>query len=220
MTERAFKETSERYGSKFRKVARIWCCKCGVSHAVNLATPGGFLPSHAIRKKLGQIGWVVGANADCDFCPDHANSLKEKKAPMLKVVEQSKPSPSETAPREMTRDDRRIIISKLDAVYLDSKRGYDSGWSDQKVADDLGVPRKWVETIRSENFGDVGGNEEMSEFYEQAKVLLDDARKLIDEAVAAHNRLGQSNAIYFAELRDRLVKVEKMANAVRKYVAV
>lgn len=220
MIERAFNEASERYGSKFRKVARIWCCKCGVSHAVNLATPGGFLPPHAITKKLEQIGWVVGANADCDLCPHHANSLKEKKAPMLKVVEQLKPSPSETAPREMTRDDRRIIISKLDAVYLDSKRGYDSGWSDQKVSSDLGVPRKWVETIRVENFGDMGGNEEMAEFYEQAKKLITDARKLLNEQREEHNQSVMANGAMIREFESRINKIEKMAETVRKHVAI
>lgn len=139
---------------------------------------------------------------------------------MLKVVEQLKPSPSETAPREMTRDDRRIIISKLDAVYLDSKRGYDSGWSDQKVSSDLGVPRKWVETIRAENFGDMGGNEEMAEFYEQAKKLITDARKLLNEQREEHNQSVMANGAMIREFESRINKIEKMAETVRKHVAI
>ena len=120
----------------------------------------------------------------------------------------------------MTRDDRRIIISKLDAVYLDSKRGYDSGWSDQKVSSDLGVPRKWVETIRAENFGDMGGNEEMAEFYEQAKKLITDARKLLNEQREEHNQSVMANGAMIREFESRINKIEKMAETVRKHVAI
>lgn len=140
---------------------------------------------------------------------------------MLKVVNQVKPAPSQEPPREMSRDDRRIIISKLDAVYLDSKRGYDSGWSDQKVASDLGVPRRWVEIIRAENFGDVGTNDEMSEFYRQANDLAAEARKMVltarEECDRANAAIASANKSLLGFL-DRLSKVEKLGEAVRKYV--
>jgi hypothetical protein len=145
--------------------------------------------------------------------------MKEKKPAMLKVVS-AITAPSEEPPRNMTRDDRRIIISKLDAVYLDAKRGYDAGWSDQKVATDLGVPRKWVEDIRAENFGDVGTNEEMNEFYEQAKALSVEARKALVEARTYYEKV---NALVEGQkadkvIADRLGRVEKLGEAIRKYV--
>lgn len=223
MSARVFIESSERYGSKFRKVVRVQCRKCGVSHSVGLATPGGFLPHFAVTKKLEKAGWLIGPDEHSDYCPDHSHPIKEKKPPMLKVVEQEKPSPSEAPPREMTRDDRRIIISKLDAVYLDSKRGYDAGWSDHKVASDLGVPRKWVEDIRAENFGDVGTNEDMAEFYEQAKALASEARKALADARDYYEKIdalmqAAKTDKALAQIADRLGKVEKLAEAVRKYV--
>lgn len=97
--------------------------------------------------------------------------------PVLNVVTPIKPvsTPSETPPREMSRDDRRVIFAKLDEVYLDEKRGYDSGWSDHKVASDLGVPRKWVEIIRAENFGAIGTNEDMADFLSKAEILAAEA---------------------------------------------
>lgn len=55
--------------------------------------------------------------------------------------------------REMTRTDRRVIIAKLEDVYLDEQTGYKGDWNDAKVATDLGVPLVWVETLREENFG-------------------------------------------------------------------
>lgn len=63
------------------------------------------------------------------------------------------------APKEMTRDDRRIVFAKLNDVYLGEHEGYSAGWTDAKVADDLGVPRAWIATIREENFGPVRENE-------------------------------------------------------------
>ena len=93
---------------------------------------GGLLPPNIITKKFEQKGWEIGANAQWDLCQSCAN--KEKKMLVLNVVTPIKPvsTPSETPPREMSRDDRRVIFAKLDEVYLDEKRGYDSGWSDHK----------------------------------------------------------------------------------------
>lgn len=220
MIDREFVETSERYGGTMRKVARVECQQCHVSTSVGLATTTGFLPPHAIMKKLEQKGWMIGRRQGDDLCPGCANAKQGKQKAMSNVV---KPAIFSAAslepPREMTRDDRRIIISKLDAVYLDSKRGYDAGWSDHKVASDLGVPRKWVETIRAENFGDSGGNEEMAEFYAQAKALLAETHKAIQDFTAEANRHTEASGRYFSELKDRLGKVEKMAESVKKYVA-
>ncbi len=60
---------------------------------------------------------------------------------------------SELPPREMTREDRRIVFAKIEEVYLDETTGYIKDWNDERVAKDLNCPRKWVETIRDENFG-------------------------------------------------------------------
>ena len=225
MSSREFSEKSERYGSTFRRVARIHCRKCGVSESLGIATKGGLLPPNVITQKFEQKGWSVGQNEQWDYCPGCANSLKEKKTPMLKVVQQKFEGASEVAPREMSREDRRIIFAKLNEVYLDSKRGYETGWSDQKVATDLGVPRKWVETIRAENFGDVGTNEEMSEFYDQAKVLIADARKALtearkfyEEANTLMQRANPEKAL--AQISGRLSQIEKLGEAVRKYIVV
>jgi hypothetical protein len=220
--QRQFKATSERYGGQWLTVSRSCCRKCGVSAVVKIGKTNGLLPANVIEKKLVQKGWTIGANDQWDYCPGCTNTMKEKKPAMLKVVS-AITAPSEEPPRNMTRDDRRIIISKLDAVYLDAKRGYDAGWSDQKVATDLGVPRKWVEDIRAENFGDVGTNEEMNEFYEQAKALSVEARKALVEARTYYEKVnalveGQKADKVLAHIADRLGRVEKLGEAIRKYV--
>jgi hypothetical protein len=59
----------------------------------------------------------------------------------------------ETPPREMGRDDRRIVFAKIDEVYLGEGNGYSQGWNDEAVAKDLAIPRAWVASVREEMFG-------------------------------------------------------------------
>jgi len=71
------------------------------------------------------------------------------------IIEPVVPSPgaSQRPPREITREERRLIIGKLEEVYIDEKRGYSGGWHDERVAKEMGVPRAWVAMLRDENFG-------------------------------------------------------------------
>ena len=85
----------------------------------------------------------------------HPAQDRAKDAIMKKVSEEAV-----SEPREMGRDDRRIIFEKLNDVYVGAPNGYASGWSDHKVSADLGVPRAWVESVRSEFFGDVRASED------------------------------------------------------------
>lgn len=62
-------------------------------------------------------------------------------------------------PKEMTREDRRIIFAQLNEIYIGEDKGYSAGWTDQRVATHLGVPRAWVASIRDENFGPLRENE-------------------------------------------------------------
>ncbi|SOC48301.1 hypothetical protein SAMN05892877_14816, partial [Rhizobium subbaraonis] len=55
-----------------------------------------------------------------------------------------------------TVEDRRLINMKLAEVYADG--GYVTPWTDQRVADDLGVPRAWVAEIREGFYGPEGSN--------------------------------------------------------------
>lgn len=217
MSARKFKETTERYGSQWRTVARVVCRKCGVSESVGIHATGGLIPPPQITKKLEQRGWTIGANDQWDLCAGCTN--KERVGPMLKVVE----SQAETKPpRTMGRDDRRVIFAKLDEVYLDEKRGYVSGWSDHKVATDLGVPRKWVELIRAENFGTIGTNEDMQAFLTESESVLAQARAALSEARGIREQiealLQRPEFMTVPQVSERLSKIEKLAAEVRKLV--
>jgi hypothetical protein len=116
-----------------------------------------------------------------------------KDAFMTSTMPTTPPPPPKTKPtaaavetRAMTRDDKNIIYAKLQDVYLNEKVGYADGWSDQRVATDLNIPRAWVATIRDEFFGDEITNEVTREKINAARALVDKVLALkptIEEAV-------------------------------------
>lgn len=115
-------------------------------------------------------------------------------------------------PRQMTKEDRRLIFAKIDEVYLDESKGYSSGWSDKKVASDLGVPAAWVKTIREENFGSEGANEDVKalivearEIERQIREIDDGLRKSLEQATRTSDALNSK----IADVLTRLAKIEK-----------
>lgn len=218
MSARGFVETTERHGGTYRSIAQIACRECGTTSSIGTKAGGSHLPPDAIQKKFEQKGWSIGANPKWDVCPDCA---RKQKAALLKIVHSVEKEVSDQ-PRIMGRDDRRVIFAKLDEVYLDEQRGYERGWSDQRVASDLGVPRKWVEVIRQENFGSIAANEDMSEFLSQAEALCKEAREALAEARKAREQveaiLKNPAFLTLPHVSDRISKVERLATEVRKLV--
>lgn len=75
--------------------------------------------------------------------------------------------------RKPTIGDRRKIMDALEAGYDEQAERYKGGLSDQAVAENLKVPRRWVVDVREQFFGAHDRNEEQ-----------DVARKKRDEAMA------------------------------------
>jgi len=172
------------------------------------------LPDEVIAKKIQQSGWVLGVGNKDDQCPACATRRP------LKLV--SDTAPKADPPREPSRDDLRIIFEKLSETYVDDKTGYSPGWSDNRVAHDLGVPRAWVSRVRDEMFGPIGTNPEMQHFLQEAEVLLQDARAALasakvirEQAEVALNNLRRELS-GSASFEDRLSKIERLAQEVRK----
>jgi len=139
-----------------QSACEITCSVCGETDHV-IIRGDKRLPPDVVAKKFQQAGWTVGHGPAGDRCPACAARAPKPK-PQLAIVKQEPPmaAPKAEPPREMTRDDRRLIFAKLEETYLDEATGYAPGWSDAKLADDLGVARAWVERIRDENFGPHG----------------------------------------------------------------
>jgi hypothetical protein len=219
---RNFTERTEKHGTNWRIVATVKCRLCSAEDVMGIRGPHTLLPSVAIAKKFAQRGWDIGQNEHWDTCPA---CLKKQEKPKLKIVPKTeekiadmlKPEP----PRTMGREDRRIIFDKLNGVYLDERRGYDTGWSDHKVSTDLGVPRAWVEQVREEMFGPVNSNPDIEAFVKAVRELQEIKDQLAkmaafrDQIEAIKVAIGGVN---LASVLDRVAKLEKVATEVRKHI--
>lgn len=185
---------------------RITCCQCSRQHLWK-ASFGAKLAAELVPRKFQMMGWKIGKKPSLDLCPACVKEARDARLSLArekKVIPMKKEAASTTQapalalvadpPRDMTRDERRLIFGKLDEVYLDERRGYDDGWSDKRVAADLGVPRAWVAKIRDENFGADNTNIEARAAVTEAKALLARVDVIVEQA---------------AELRKRIERIER-----------
>lgn len=218
MTKRFFPIVSVRRADDgpMQAAQAITCGKCGIQDEI-VFTGKTSLPPEATAKKFAFHGWVIGAGPRADRCPLCAKSIVHPKKTELTVVENvPKPHvlrdhPIAEPPREMQRDHRRLIFLKLEEVYLDEYQGYDRGWSDKRVADDMGVPRAWVEKIREENFGPARDNEDVREFARRYSALKSETEAL-DTRIAGL-------VTEATRVRDELRDLSKIAEQIRRAVA-
>lgn len=179
--------------------AKIECCQC---EAVAFSSSRGGLNPKAHEQHFRGLGWSVGNGPRRDMCPEC-----QKRKPNLKVVKME-PAHKAEAPREMSREDRRIITSKLDDVYLDGK--YSTPWTDAAVARDLGVPRAWVSEVRDQFFGPEGSNPEFDDFLIKAAPVIADLRNLHK---SVHAQLEQCRA-----MTTRVEELERMGRRIEKEI--
>lgn len=191
----------------------ISCGACGhKDHAVN---SGGLkvLPGAWVENYFAQKGWHVGRKPADDRCPKCAAEARADKRALASERKEKAVAAAPTAaepPRQMDFEDRRLIIRKLEEVYVDAKTGYDSGWSDKRVADDLGVPRAWVAELREANFGPARDNEEIRAFLARFDAHVAKVREVDERAEAV-----KADAVQLLQETRALVKV---ADSIRKAV--
>lgn len=109
------------------------------------------------------------------------------------------------APREMGRDDRRIIFEKLNDTYVSEKVGYDKGWSDKRLSEDLGVPRAWVVQVRDEMFGPSHEDEAAGDMLKRIEAISAEIVTVKTEAAGLSEKLKklfQNHNDLLAEARD------------------
>lgn len=180
----------------------IHCGRCGAHETLAAQNYGMSTAASVLPKKFNQRGWRVGSKASKHICPacqqktTDTKPASPNKAPVMSQTREHTsstriPAPPPAAPlplsaelkakaeppRAASVDERRIINDKLGDVYAD--KGYTAGWSDERVAKDLGVPRAWVAQVREMLFG--------------PDINEDDAKALA-EAQAILNRMTQLRA--------------------------
>lgn len=226
MSRRHFVEVPIREEGQLVPRYRLKCGSCGCGETLGRMNFGASIADEQVPQKFEDKGWRVGKRHDGrdDRCPSCVNREQEARRRRLHVVQSeecvsvtqnssglavvasAKPStPAADKPREMTRDERRLIWAKLEEVYIDERAGYSAGWTDARVSEDLGIPRAWVSTIRDENFGP-GVSEEVEK-------TLAEARAVAKEA-AEFRRSMDSLTARGAEIMKRADAVERAARRI------
>jgi hypothetical protein len=219
MTSRRFDPITVQIApGQIRRAHRIECSKCHAQYDVHVGKEAGALAHEPLMKAFRRTGWEIGRNQRHDLCPACASARRKfarkiETAPELETAKiipmktiASDPAPlAAIPPAEMSRDDRRVIFAKLSEVYVDDQTGYAAGWTDRRIADDLGAPIAWVAKVRDEMFGPAKDNEDV-------RKMLADAREAKAEAeavIAATKKALGSIEAEAAGLKQKLRDVER-----------
>ncbi len=112
-------------------------------------------------------------------------------------------------PRQPSIEDRRIINGKLLDLY--AEKGYSAGWSDERLAKDLGVPRAWVAQVREFSFGP-----DIDEEAAAAETAADKALKYVEKA---HTDLTALVERVTGDMTERLAASQALVDEARRLVA-
>lgn len=213
-----------------RRSAKV--IRCGACPTTEMAVSRGAdsLPNEMVQAKFSRMGWHIGRRPVDDRCPAclEKERLAKRKTSMdktnLKAVPATpKPAtvtalgeglarvamgtpPAAEKPREMSREDGRIIFDKLSTLYDDN--GYIAGWSDKRVAEDLGIPRAWVENVRAQFYGDSAGNDQAETFLKACDALRADVATFSTERAEFLKRVDK--------LAEALANLLREATAIKK----
>lgn len=191
----------------------IKCSKCGSQDKISCNNRSGSMPPEGVTARFRSKGWYVSNKEGHDICPSCIEKQKKTSVKKESNVVALKPEIIVEPPREMKREDRRLIFAKIEDVYLDEAQGYSSGWSDKKVSADLGVPLAWVRSIREENFGSEGHNEDVKAIIEEGKDLLskiDVEMGLFEKAISDAGKRKEDFLKRYDHLARRLNEIEKL----------
>jgi len=179
------------------------------------------LPVDFVVRQADIKGWHVGKlNAAKDRCPDCQARYRritniQPRAVTRPITQEPTPMTTPTPklvvaepPREMSKDDRRIIFAKLSDVYAVDH--YAAGWTDKRIAEDLNVPRAWVEDIRSTFFGEARDNEEVRQFLADLEAIRP---ALVDFAADRQALIRRTD-----DLTTKIAKLLKIGEEIRKTI--
>lgn len=169
-------------GGRTTPAYKIVCGKCG---AQDKATNNGArrLAVDNIAQIFRNRGWTVGGRSGRHLCPACAKrSSSPKPKSQMEAIMPS--NVSAVPPREMSRADGRLIFDKINDVYLDDGEGYSDGWSDARIAKDLGVPVAWITDVRDRHFGDAIGVEAKRRVLSKGESILKSFDDLLQQLAA------------------------------------
>ncbi|NTG20023.1 hypothetical protein G6L00_06145 [Agrobacterium rhizogenes] len=211
MTSRTFPEVSITAGGQQVKAMKICCSECEAVGYFAFQSGHKRRPPIAAVQHFQNKDWVVGSTPRKDLCPVHAKLSRRKGTKAMADLT----APVADKPREMSRDDRRIINDKLDEVY--GNGAYKTPWTDAAVARDLGVPRDWVAQVREAFFGEAGTNPLFDE-YLAAKAGIEQGMSAVVALQDAAIKQFESCTRELADLRKKLDDLRLLGRRIEKEI--
>jgi len=182
-----------------RKAEQFQCAECGTKECV---TNTGDRPPDLIIKVIKARGWKADAFKPLShFCPKCAGPQKKSAAAKqgnvipMSVTPIAKPS---VEVRQPTSDQRVKIRDSLDNHFDDVTGRYLDGFSDQKIAELVDVPRIIVERIREVGYGPIKDDPVLIALRAEIVAL----QKLLEEQQRNHDTLK-------AKLTDAITRLDK-----------
>jgi hypothetical protein len=139
----------------------IVCSACGVEDSV-----ASTFTEESAKASFTHKGWSVAKKRHDDLCSDcAAKRCKKHKADdsvqaQTGILEEDmshvdvQPLVHADEPRKATIAQKRLISEKLDDVYPVPDKGYINGYTDEKLAKELNMPRAWVTERRVDMYGE------------------------------------------------------------------
>ncbi len=170
----------------FRRAREIGCHACLRTETLRVVT--NQFTGHATIKKFEQLGWrhENGLRWLCPQCWQARLERRKKDGGSMSKVE-----PINVPPRSLTLVEMRKVMAALDDHFNAEKGIFDPGWSDQRIADEVGVPRASVVLVRREAFGEIKLDPELQEIKAEIDQMLGKLAALSDRVAKIEEKTGK-----------------------------
>lgn len=223
-------------GGGHRKVARFSCCKCGDTHDVRLSF--GKNPTEMILKRAQQAGWSYKGRWSrwyCDRCTTaiaDARKMKSDETGLLSDVDRAKldelypdepkmvpktepvPEKPDDAPALTERQLHEIELA-LEVCYDPATSRYTDGYTDQRVADEIGLPVDAVTAARLDEHGDMAPAPEIEVLAAQVTFMQEQINGLLlareerdAELKLLRNQVSRANPALMDELHSVIERAD------------
>lgn len=135
-------------GGQRRRHARVECTGCGLAGEIP-TSHGVFNPEKSIQRFVA-LGWEVDIHHRRTRCPLCVATRREKRMGEKPNKTATVAPMTSDAPRttQLTPDQKAAVRRLLDTHFDDQRGHYLDGYSDQRVADEVNVPRALVSALR------------------------------------------------------------------------
>lgn len=188
---------------------QIVCAECGETSLFKQAGERRRPPT-AASQYFRNHGWAVAKTRSGDLCP----ACIEAKRKVVKMSDHKRPEQPEQQ-RSMSRDDGRVLSRAIEDHWDETGVCYQPGWSDVRMAEEMGTPLEWVKAIRERDFGGVGEDPGLLAFMaEQAsiRVALTDLTSQLEQTTKAL----AASAAWAREALARMDEDERKLDGYRK----